>query len=301
MSEPNPNTEPTSSKPSSKPNSSENNLKDSKSTITSAILAAMPLSIAVTPWGILCGTLCIESGLTPFQAQLMSLAVFAGAAQLAGVAIFGAGGSWMALLNSTSMISVRHVLYSAAYKDDVSPLPLWKRILFAFLLTDEMFAIAKVEQLRTGRFDYWYAVITGFTFYLIWNMATFAGIFFAGMLDDIDSLGFDFAIVATFIAMIVPMIKSELTKDIPKSRQKESPIFTHPMIVAVTVSAMMALLFAYLNVKQGLIFATLIGMFVGAFLNRNHIPIEKDEEKDKNQDNKTDNNQTYKNDKGEPQ
>ncbi len=283
MSEPNPNTEPTSSKPSSKPNSSENNLKDSKSTITSAILAAMPLSIAVTPWGILCGTLCIESGLTPFQAQLMSLAVFAGA------------------LNSTSMISVRHVLYSAAYKDDVSPLPLWKRILFAFLLTDEMFAIAKVEQLRTGRFDYWYAVITGFTFYLIWNMATFAGIFFAGMLDDIDSLGFDFAIVATFIAMIVPMIKSELTKDIPKSRQKESPIFTHPMIVAVTVSAMMALLFAYLNVKQGLIFATLIGMFVGAFLNRNHIPIEKDEEKDKNQDNKTDNNQTYKNDKGEPQ
>lgn len=239
------------------------------SNVLSAMVAAIPLSVAVTPWGILCGTLSIEAGLNSWQAQLMSLAVFAGAAQLAGVTLFGAGGSWVSLLNSTTMISVRHLLYSAAYKDEVTKLPFWKRVLFAFLLTDEMFAIAKVEQARTGQFDYWYAVVAGSTFYIIWNLATFAGIFFANSLENIDEMGFDFAIAATFIAMIVPMIKMELIS-VNTVQLEKLKILTHPLIVAVMVSAVMSIVFAYLQVGQGLIFSTLIGMAVGAYLNRNN-------------------------------
>lgn len=216
----------------------------------SAILATLPLGISVIPWGVLCGTLAIDAGLNSFQAQLMSLAVFAGAAQLAGIAIFGGGGSWSSLLNSTTMISVRHVLYSATYKDDIVGLPFVKRVIFAFLLTDEMFAVAQSEQAKTGKFDYWYAVVSGFTFYLIWNIATFVGIFSAHLLGDIESYGFDFAIAATFIAMIMPMIKDKV------------------MLLAVLTSAISALIFAMLGIEQGLIFSALLGMAVGAFLSR---------------------------------
>lgn len=265
--------------------------------IFAAVLAAMPLSVAVIPWGILCGTLSIESGLNSWQAQMMSLAVFAGAAQLAGLTIFAAAGNWANLLNSTTMISVRHLLYSAAYKDDVASLPLWKKLLFAFLLTDEMFAIAKVEQTKTGHFDYWYAVTAGFAFYVVWNVATFVGIFFANTMNNIADMGFDFAIAATFIAMIVPMVKQEMgleldkPEDLDKQNTADTPnthqpikdktttstalhkvkLLTHPLFLAVMTSAIMALVFAYLHIQQGLIFATLIGMAVGAYLNRHQV------------------------------
>lgn len=220
-----------------------------------ATIAVIPLSVAVVPWGILCGTLCIEAGMTLLQAQLMSLLVFAGAAQISGTAIMGAGGSWFALLNSTTMISVRHVLYSATYKEHVSPLPFWKRVLFAFLLTDEMFAVAQAEQIKTGKFDYWYAVIAGFVFYVVWNIATFAGIFFAKRLENIDKLGFDFAIAATFIAMVVPMIKD--------SQENKKAL-----LIASITSAVMMLAFEAMQMANGLMFAGIIGMFIGAMLSK---------------------------------
>lgn len=216
----------------------------------SATLAILPLAISVIPWGILCGTLSIEAGLTNLQAQLMSLLVFAGAAQLSGIAILGAGGSWLSLINTTTMISVRHVLYSASYQDEVRRLPFLKRVLFAFLLTDEMFAVAQTEQAKTGKFDYWYAVIAGFVFYLIWNLSTFMGIYFAHLLDNIDELGFDFAIAATFLAMVVPMIKTKV------------------MLVAVLITAVNALFFAGVGIEQGLIISALVGMLVGSLLSR---------------------------------
>lgn len=209
-------------------------------------LAILPLAFSVIPWGILCGTLSIEAGLTPFQAQLMSLMVFAGAAQLSGIAILGTQGSWLSLLNSTTMISARHVLYSATYKDHIAPLPFFKRLLFAFLLTDEMFVVAQAEQSKTGRFDYGYAVIAGAVFYLVWNIATLIGIFSAHFLKESDDLGFDFAIVATFIAMVVPMIN------------------TRAILIAVLVSAVTALTCALLGFEQGLLLSSLLGMTVGA-------------------------------------
>ncbi len=237
----------------------------------SAVIASIPLAVAVIPWGILCGTLSIQAGLSSFQAQLMSLIVFAGAVQLASITILGGAGSWATLFNSTTMISVRHLLYSAKYKADIAPLSFWKRFIFAFLLTDEMFAIAQVEENKTGKFDYWYAVIAGFSFYVIWQIATFMGIYFANSFDNIDKLGFDFAIVATFIAMLVPMIKHEMSLPHPSN---ENSFVSHPVFVAVMVTAVMALVFEFFQVQQGLIFSTLLGMVVGAWLNRNHNPDE---------------------------
>ena len=66
--------------------------------IRQATLDVMPLAIATIPWGILCGSLAIQIGLTSLQAQLMSLLVFAGAAQLAALTLMGAGGAVSTIL-----------------------------------------------------------------------------------------------------------------------------------------------------------------------------------------------------------
>jgi len=224
----------------------DSNASSLKNRTLAATLAILPLSISVTPWGILCGTLSIEAGLSGFQAQLMSLLIFAGAAQLSGITIFGAGGSWITLINSTSMITAQHLLYSASYKAVIRSLPLYKRLLFAFVLTDELFLIAQTEQLKSNRFDYMFAVTAGLVFYVTWNIATFIGIVSARFLTDIETLGFDFTIAATFIVMVIPMVKNKA------------------LVIAVVMSAIAAYVFAYFKVGNGLIFSALIGMVIGA-------------------------------------
>ena len=225
--------------------------------ITTAILDIFPLSVSVIPWGILCGTLGVQAGLSPLQSQLMSLLIFAGSAQLAGIAIFNAGLGWVSLINSNVMVNIRHLLYSATFKTYVTPLSLWQRLVFAFLLTDEMFVVTEAYIKKTGKFNYRYAVAAGLFFYSVWNIATFIGIFAAQRFKNIDQLGFDFAIAATFIAMVMPMIKSKA------------------ILTAVMVSAMVAFICHIMVMNNGLLVATLMGMIAGAFVNAKHKKISK--------------------------
>ncbi|ROS01809.1 4-azaleucine resistance transporter AzlC [Sinobacterium caligoides] len=210
-----------------------------------AILDILPLSIAVLPWGILCGSLSIEAGLSPFQAQLMSLLVFAGAAQLAGLTIMSAGGSLVSLIGSTFVISSRHVLYSAVFREEVRRLPWHRRVVIAFLLTDEMFLVTESLRKKTGFFSEKYAVASGLTFYILWNVSTFIGIAASELFPDIHEYGLEFAIAATFIAMIVPAIKSRST------------------LVAVVVTALASLVCHYMKVPGGLLVSSVVGMLVG--------------------------------------
>ncbi len=73
-----------------------------------ATLDMLPLSISVIPWGILCGALALQAGMSPLQAQLMSLLVYAGAAQLSATTLFGAGTPLLPIMGSTMVITSQH-------------------------------------------------------------------------------------------------------------------------------------------------------------------------------------------------
>ncbi|MGK0438351.1 MAG: putative branched-subunit amino acid permease, partial [Paracoccaceae bacterium] len=135
----------------------------------------MPLSLAVIPWGVLTGALAIEAGFSAFQAQLMSLIVFAGAAQLSAITLIAAGSSFASIFASTVVISSRHLLYSITFRQHVEALPLRLRLLIGFLLTDEMFAVSQAHSNRSGTFSALFAIVSGATFYLFWNISTLLG------------------------------------------------------------------------------------------------------------------------------
>jgi branched chain amino acid efflux pump len=103
-----------------------------RSVVLRAIRDVLPLAIAVIPWGLLAGSLAIESGLTPLQAQCMSLLVFAGAAQLASLNLIQLASPWIAIFSTTFVISSRHLLYSAVYRQEALKLPRLKRYVLAF-------------------------------------------------------------------------------------------------------------------------------------------------------------------------
>ncbi len=215
-----------------------------------AIRDVLPLAIAVIPWGLLAGSLAIESGLTPLQAQCMSLLVFAGAAQLASLNLIQLASPWIAIFSTTFVISSRHLLYSAVYRQEALKLPRLKRYILAFLLTDEMFIVSENYRKETGAFSYGYAVVSGLVFYIVWNIASFAGIVLGGVLGNTDELGFEFAVAAIFIAMVMPGVNNI------------------PVLGAVLMSAGVAIVAELNGLSYGILLAGLSGMTTGFVLEK---------------------------------
>ena len=216
----------------------------------SAIVDTLPLAIAVVPWGILTGAIAMQIGLTPLQGQLMSLLVFAGAAQLSAMTLMAGAAAPGAIFGSVFVISARHLLYSVVFREHVLKLPLRWRVSIGFLLTDEMFAISEAHTARSGFFSPLFALISGLTFYVVWNFATLVGILAGDAFGDLESLGLDFAIAATFIAMTFDQLRRV------------------PVLLAVLVSGTSSVLLKPLMPDSYIILAGILGMAVAYLADR---------------------------------
>ncbi len=203
----------------------------------------IPLSIAVIPWGLLAGSFAIEAGLTSWESQALSAILFAGSAQLVATGMLKAGASLATMLLATFFITSRHLLYSVSMRSKISPLPLKWRLTLGFLLTDELFAIC--GQQSDKQFDRWYALGAGLSFYLCWNLATLVGIVAGSYIPAMNELGLEFAVAATFIAIVIPNIKSS------------------PVLISVLVALVLSVLSSHLGIESGLMIASVGGMVAG--------------------------------------
>jgi len=206
-------------------------------------LVILPLSIAVIPWGILAGSLAVDAGLFSLQAQAVSAIIFAGSIQLVGMAMVKAGASLGTLLLTTLILTSRHLLYSATLRSRITHLPLAQRLILGFLLTDELFAISSHKTRR--QFPFWYAFGAGFSFYLIWQLASLTGIVLGQSIPDLNSYGLEFAVAATFIAIIIPSIKKLST------------------LTSVLTALILSVTFSLMQIEAGILYASLIAMSLG--------------------------------------
>ncbi|MDN3630008.1 AzlC family ABC transporter permease [Vibrio lentus] len=221
----------------------DNNTMNRRTQLWKGVLAAMPLSIAVIPWGILAGSYAIDAGLNQLQAQAMSAILFAGSAQLVAAGMFKSGIGLGTMLLTTFFITSRHFLYSVSMRDKISHLPARWRLLLGFWLTDELFAICSGQYQQ--EFNRWYAAGVGGGFYLVWNIASFVGIVAGSQIPSLNEIGLDFAVAATFIALVFPLIR------------------TWPVVVCVVVSLIASVALSVNNVEGGLMIAAISGMLAG--------------------------------------
>lgn len=208
-------------------------------------LAMLPLSIAVLPWGLLAGSFAIDAGLTLLESQALSVILFAGSAQLVAIGMMKAGAGLITLLITTFFITSRHFLYSVSMRRKMSPLPLRWRLTLGFLLTDELFAIC--GQQSDQQFNRWYALGAGLSFYLCWNLATFVGIIAGHYLPSLNELGLEFAVAATFIAIVIPTVKNL------------------PILVSILVALMLSVGLTIFHVEGSLMIASIGAMLAGFF------------------------------------
>ncbi|GLX80000.1 branched-chain amino acid ABC transporter permease [Thalassotalea insulae] len=216
-----------------------------KRVMIKGVLDILPLNLAVLPWGILCGSLAIQRDFTALEALLMPLLVFAGSAQLVATELIGANAPLATILFTTFIISSRHFLYGLALRDKMKVLPGNWRYPLGFLLTDELFALSSHRRAFNGKYRLCYALAAGGSFYLCWLFWNIIGIFAGSLLPDLTTLGLDFAIAVTFIALVVPTITSL------------------PVLVTVLVSALLSVVLKLYQVELDLVLAALFAMYAG--------------------------------------
>ena len=206
--------------------------------------AALPLTLALIPWGLLAGSFALESGLTGLEGQAMSIFVFAGAVQLVVLGMIGSKAGLSAILITTLLITSRHFLYGMSMRGHMQQLPLRWRLILGFLLTDELFALTGTKP--PEQFNRWHALGGGLSLYLGWNMATAAGIIAGQQIPNMDALGLEFAVAATFIALVVPGIQKIST------------------LCAVITALLTSVTCEVYQVEAGLLIASVLGMLAGA-------------------------------------
>jgi branched chain amino acid efflux pump len=152
------------------------------------------------------GVVARQAGLEPLQIVAMSVLVFAGASQFAMVQLFLQSAPIPIVIASVLFINLRHLLMATSLRAQLQRLPLLGRLVAAFFLTDESFAMATGHFRRGGR-NLAYYFMFAISLYVLWNLATLAGIVIGGAIGDPRRLGVDFAITATFIGIVVLAIR----------------------------------------------------------------------------------------------
>jgi 4-azaleucine resistance transporter AzlC len=218
--------------------------------VVKGFMDMMPLNLAVIPWGILCGSLAIQRDFSVLEALLMPLIVFAGSAQLVATELIGGNAPLATILFTTFIISSRHFLYGLSLRDKMKVLPNRWRYPLGFLLTDELFALSTHSRAFKGKVRLIYALASGGSFYLCWLLWNIIGIFAGSYLPDLTSLGLDFAIAVTFIALVIPSIKNG------------------SILVSVIVSGLCSVIFKLLGWELDLVLSALMGMLAGYYVLR---------------------------------
>jgi len=205
--------------------------------------------LGVLPFGLIYGALAVNAGMSPLAVQLSSSIVFAGSAQLVIAQMLAAGGAPLVIIATSVVLNIRHVLYSASIAPHTGHLPRRWRMLLAYLLTDEAYAVAISRYAGNEKrphpdFRHWFFMGAGLALWSVWNASTLAGVIFGARVPSAWQL--DFAIPLTFIALLVPSLGDA------------------PSRMAALAGAVASVALFAVPLKLGLFFAMLVGIAAGA-------------------------------------
>nr|WP_239582902.1 AzlC family ABC transporter permease [Bacillus tianshenii] len=166
--------------------------------------AGVSIAIGYVPIAITFGLLAKSAGLTVTETVMMSLLVFAGAAQYMSLNMIVLGSGVFEIVMTTFILNIRHFLMSASLNEKVEEEKLWKKSLYSFGITDETFSVAATKEgtIRTG---YMFGVI--FISYSSWVVSSGIGHAIGSSLPDSLQESMAVALYAMFVGLLVPSFK----------------------------------------------------------------------------------------------
>lgn len=149
------------------------------------------------------------NGLAPLTAIIISLTNLTSAGQFAGVEMMARTASYFEIGLAVLLINLRYSLMSLSLSQKIDPsIPTYKRLLFGFGITDEVYAVAISEENKLSA-KYMFGLIT--LPIVGWTLGTALGAYGAGLMNEKLLSACSIALYAMFIAIIIPDARKKLS------------------------------------------------------------------------------------------
>jgi 4-azaleucine resistance transporter AzlC len=181
--------------------------------LRAGIMSMIPLWPGDIAFAIAFAVLARSAGFSLPETQALSMLVYSGSAQLATVTLFAGGGSAVAIMLTSLVLNLRHVLYGLSLDAQLERPSRPSRALLAATLTDESYGFTIKEILRPrnllpgGRRD---AFLFGASIclYISFAVSTLVGALLGGLLPDPGRSGLSFIFPLTFLALLLPLLRA---------------------------------------------------------------------------------------------
>lgn len=223
-------------------------MSTARSAFLSGLRASIPFMIVICPFALLFGVVATEAGLNLLEVMSFSVLVVAGAAQFVAIQLSVEHAPVLVVLATSLAVNLRMVMYSAALTPHLGGAPMWQRVLIAYTLVDQSFALSAAEHERLPdrplplKVAFFFG--TALPMVVLWYGFTLIGALVGSSIPPAFAL--DFALPITFLAMIAPMLR------------------TLAHISACLVSIIGSLLLAFMPYGTGVLVAAVLAMLVGA-------------------------------------
>lgn len=199
--------------------------------IKEGIKAGVPIALGYFAVSVAFGVSAVQNGVPAWGATLISLTNLTSAGQKAGIDIMAVGGSMLLLVLTTLIINMRYFLMGVSMSQKVdAKMPMWTRLLVAFGITDEIYAMSMNRQKAlTG------AYMAGLIIPPIfgWTGGTLVGSVATEFMPRILANAMGIALYGMFIAVIVP----------PSKENKN-------VLIAVLLAIGMSVMFTYVPLLE---------------------------------------------------
>lgn len=170
-------------------------------------LATLPFWPGAALFGLVYAVTARAAGLSGPEIVGMSLLVHAGSAQFTAVNLIAGGAGSLSVIVGTAITNARSLLIGASVAPAVAAQPLWWRLMYAFHLTDESFAVATARFLK-GDATPGYALGANLGIVLPWAGSAIIGVIVGATIPSPSRWGIDLVIPLTFLGLLIPLLKS---------------------------------------------------------------------------------------------
>ena len=224
------------------------------------IQAGIPIGLGYLSVSFTFGIMAASCGFYWWQALLISMLTVTSAGQFAGIGVMMHPGQYIEMLISQLTINIRYsfMSISLSQKTDAKFKGIYRWI-FGFMMTDEIFAVASMEQEVKRSFFAGLSTVP----YLGWTFGTLFGVLLGNVLPESIMSALSLAIYGMFVAIVVPEMK--------KARS---------VCVVVVLALLLSCLFYYVPIFSGVSngIAISICAIAAAAIGAAVFPIEENEE-----------------------
>ena len=176
-------------------------------TYKNGVKDGIPIALGYLSVAFAFGVICIEKGFPVWFPILTSFTNFTGTGQFIGADLLSQLVGYTELLATMIIINLRYSLMSISLAQKIGfDTPLWQRVIIAFGVTDENFAVA-ISKIKKPTFSYLMGLMN--CSFLGWFGGTVLGALLGDIFPPSLMSAFGIALYTMFIAIILPPAKTD--------------------------------------------------------------------------------------------